>query len=136
MSWQLKDVAFRQAIREAVERLDGRCALVGVVGAQIHLALAVGVEKLGPPARAIELFPFGGQLAPERVGDIPVRHVGAMGFEASIEARMTLVELDGERFPVAAPEHILGLSLAAPDLPADIKWACSTGARTTTPRSS
>ncbi len=27
-------------------------------------------------------------------------------------------------YPVAAPEHILGLSLAAPDLQPDAKWAC------------
>jgi hypothetical protein len=47
-----------------------------------------------------------------------------LGFEASIAARRALIDIAGETFAVAAPEHILGMNLAAPDLPIDAKWAC------------
>jgi hypothetical protein len=48
----------------------------------------------------------------------------ALGFEASIAARRAVIEIAGEPFPVASPEHILGMTLAAAELPIDAKWAC------------
>jgi hypothetical protein len=124
MTWQLKNPAFRQAIHVVVDRMAGRCALAGTVGVQIHLAAAVGLDKLGPPAHAIEVVSFGGAPVPERVGAVPAEPVDALGFEASVEAGRSLVTVDGERFPVAAPEHILGMRLATPEFPPDASWAC------------
>jgi hypothetical protein len=124
MVWQLRDPAFRQAIHDVVEMLAGRCALAGAVGVQVHLAAAIGLDKHGPPAHAIDIVALDGGPVPDRVSGISVVRCDALGFEASIEARRALIEIAGETFPVAAPEHILGTSLAAPELPIDAKWAC------------
>ena len=59
MGWQLSDPEFRAAIVELMERLGGRCALAGTVGAQIHLAAAIGLDKRGPPAHGIDVVMFG-----------------------------------------------------------------------------
>jgi hypothetical protein len=121
---QLRDDRFRQAIHAVVEQMDGRCALAGVVGVQIHLAAAIGLDKLGPPAHAIEVVAFGGARVPDRIDDVPVVTADPLGFEASVEAATTTLDVTGEAFPVASPEHILGMLLAAPELPTDAKWAC------------
>jgi hypothetical protein len=123
MAWQLSDPLFRQAIAAAVQQAQGRCALAGVVGVQVHVACAVGLEKLGPPAHVIELVLFDGGPVPEHANDMVVVQVDPLGFEASVEAGTQSVEIAGSRFPVAAPEHILGMLLAGPELPVDAKWA-------------
>jgi hypothetical protein len=120
---QLRDPAFRQAIRTVVDALDGRCALAGTVGVQLHLALAVGADKPGPPARRVEVVPFGDQRPPERAGGFPVVVVESLGFAASVEAATSVVRVDGEAFPVASPEHVLAMILGAPDLGPDGRWA-------------
>jgi hypothetical protein len=61
---------------------------------------------------------------PRRIEDVPVEMVDALGFEASVRAGCSTAEIGEERFPVASPEHILGMGLASPNLPADAKWAC------------
>lgn len=124
MVWQLRDLAFRKAIHEAIDARAGRCALAGSVGVQIHLAAAIGLDKLAPPANAIEIVALDDRPVPDQVGGIPVARADALGFEASIAAHRALIQIAGETFPVASPEHILGMSLAAPDLPIDAKWAC------------
>ncbi len=124
MTWQLRDPLLQEAIRSAVEALGGRCALAGTVGAQIHIAAAIGIEKLGPPAHTIEVVAFDPPPASPIGGAIPVELVDTLGFGPSVQARSTIVDVAGQRFPVAAPEHVLGLRLATPDLPADAKWAC------------
>jgi hypothetical protein len=123
MVWQLRDPAFREAIRGVIDRMHGRCALAGTTGVQIHLAAAVGIEKLGPPAHAIEVVALEQARVPELIGTVPVKRVDALGFEASVVARRSEVVLGEERFPVAAPEHILGFILAASELLADAQWA-------------
>lgn len=123
MRWQLRDPQYRSAIHETVRRLSGRCALVGPLGVQVHLAHAVGLDKLGPPARAVELVSFSSTPMPRDLG-VPVVSVDALGFEASIEAERQSLRVDGEEFLVARPEHILGISLASAELPPDVKWAC------------
>ena len=123
MAWQLHDTVFRETIHRVVSELGGRVALAGTVGTQIYLAAAVGLDKLGPPARSIELVPLDDARAPERIGLIPVVTVDALGFEASVEASRRMVQVNEERFPVASPEHILGMQLSAPDLRPDAKWA-------------
>jgi len=124
MVWQLRNPTFRQAIRSVVDAMAGRCALAGTVGVQIHAAQAFGVDKRGPPAHAIEVVSFATAPCPNQVLGVPVTMVDAMGFEASVEAGRTVIEIDAEPFPVASPEHILGMRLSAPDLPTDAKWAC------------
>jgi hypothetical protein len=124
MAWQLRDPGYRQAVHSVVETMGGRCALAGTVGVQVHLAAAIGLDKLGPPAHAIEVVPFGGADVPAQVSSVPVIAVDALGFDASIEAARSVVEVAGERFAVASPEHILGMLLAAAELPPDAKWAC------------
>ena len=59
MTWQLRDPVFRDALRALDLRLSGRYALAGTVGAQIHVAAAIGLEKRGPPAHAIEIVALG-----------------------------------------------------------------------------
>ena len=71
MVWQLRDPAFRQAIHSLVDTLAGRCALAGTVGVQIHLARAVGADKLGPPAHAIEVASFTTTPCPVQVLGVP-----------------------------------------------------------------
>jgi len=107
-----------------VDPLGRRCALAGTAGVQVYLAASVGLDKIGPPAHAIEVVTFGGALVPGRVGKVPVEVVDALGFEASIAAGVSLIAVGDEQFPVASPEHILGMRLATPDLPPDAKWAC------------
>jgi hypothetical protein len=124
MSWQLRDPLFQQAIGELVDRLGGRCAIAGAAGVQIHLAHAIGLDKLGPPAHAIEVVVLGDVRVPDLVAGVPVARAEAFGFKPSIEARTAQVEIGGRSFPVAAPEHVLGLSLAASELLPDAKWAC------------
>ena len=124
MIWQLKDPTLRQAIHRTVAATDGRCALAGTVGVQVHLAAAIGLDKLAPPARAVELVLFDAAALPPAVGAVPVVAVDALGFEASVEAARFVVDVAGERFPVASPEHILGMALAARELYADTRWAC------------
>lgn len=125
MTWQLRDPVFRRAVHRAVERLDGRCALAGTVGVQIHLAVKIGLDKRGPPAHTIELVSFASAGATVPVADgVPVELVDPRGFEASVEAAHRIIEVGGEAFPVASPEHILGMQLAKVDLLADAKWAC------------
>ncbi|MBI4704492.1 MAG: hypothetical protein HY744_25600 [Deltaproteobacteria bacterium] len=124
MVWQLRDPTFRQAIHSLCDTVGGRCALAGTVGVQVHLARAVGANKLGPPAHGIEIVSFAATPCPERVHGVPVALVDAMGFDASVEAGRAVIEIDAEMFPVALPEHILGMCLGAPDLPPDAKWAC------------
>ena len=123
MPWQLRDQVIRKTIHELVDRLGGRCALAGTVGAQIHLAALVGLDKLGPPANAIELVSFAGVRLPDAVGGVQILAVDPLGFEASVEERAQWIVVEGERFPVAAPEHVLGMQLAAETLPADAMWS-------------
>ncbi|MBI4819460.1 MAG: hypothetical protein HY791_24525 [Deltaproteobacteria bacterium] len=122
MAWQLRDLGFREAIHDLLDRTQ--CVLAGTVGVQVHLAAAIGLDKLGPPAHAIEVIPIGATVLPSSVSSIPVARVDAMGFDGSVEAAARVVALGAERFRVAAPEHILGLALAASELPPDAKWAC------------
>lgn len=124
MTWQLREPSYWSAIRELVGSMGERCALAGTTGVQIHVAAAVGLDKLGPPAHAIEVVAFDAATVPDRVGEVRVRRADALGFEASIAANRTIIALGDERFPVASPEHILGMSLAAAELPTDVKWAC------------
>jgi hypothetical protein len=124
MVWQLRDPELRAAIRELVDRMQGRCALAGTVGAQLHVAEAIGLDKLGPPAHAIEVVPLGAAEVPERVGRVPVRVVDARGFDTSIEAGRREIEIDGATYPVASPEHVIGTTLASDELQADGRWAC------------
>jgi hypothetical protein len=124
VTWQLRDASLRTAIREVVQALNGHCSLAGTVGAQIHIAAAIGIEKRGPPAHAIQLVSFDPGQAPALALGVPVEVVDALGFEASLQARSSVLEIDGQSFPVAAPEHVLGLALAAPELPPDAQWAC------------
>lgn len=123
MTWQLRDPHFRRAVHRAIDQVDGQCALAGTVGVQIHLAARVGLDKHGPPAHTIELVSFGAAAAPVAEG-VAVEVVDPRGFEASVEAARRTIEIGGEAFPVASPEHILGMLLAKDDLPVDAKWAC------------
>lgn len=123
MAWQLRDPEFRAAIVELVERMSGQCALVGTVGAQIHLAAAIGSDKRGPPAHGIDVVPLSGATVPDRIGVVPVREMSTQGFDASVAAGRLEVELDGTRFPVAAAEHVLGMTLADERLGMEGKWA-------------
>jgi hypothetical protein len=95
-----------------------------VVGAQIHVAAAIGLDKRGPPAHAIEVVPFGGVSVPERIGAVPVEIVSTLGFDGSIEAGRQEIEIAGTRYPVASPEHVLGTTLSRPELQPDGTWAC------------
>lgn len=124
MAWQLENPEFRAAVLELVERMGGRCLLVGTVGAQIHLAAAIGIDKRGPPAHAIDVVPLEGAAVPDRIGGVPVREASTHGFDASVAAGRCEVELGGSRFPVAAPEHVLGMTLADDRLGMEGKWAC------------
>jgi hypothetical protein len=124
MLWQLRNLAFRKAIHDVVDLMAGRCVLAGTVGVQAHLAAAIGLDKLGPPAHAVEIVALGGDPIPDRISGVPVIACDPVGFAASIDARRVSIDIAGETFPVAAPEHILGMSLAAPELPIDTKWAC------------
>lgn len=123
MPLQLRDPVLRKSIHELVDRLGGRCALAETVGAQIHLAALVGLDKLGPPANAIELVNFSEVQIPDSVGGVQILAVDPLGFEASVEDRAQWIVVEGERFPVAAPEHILGMQLAADTLPPDAMWS-------------
>lgn len=123
MLWQLRHPVYRQAIDELVG-MAGSCALVGTTGVQVHVAATVGLERLGPPAHAIAVVRLAPVELPSRVGTVSVVSIDGQGFEPSIEAERVWLEVGGERFPVAAPEHVLGLQLATPELPPDAKWAC------------
>ncbi|MBI2377063.1 MAG: hypothetical protein HYV07_23890 [Deltaproteobacteria bacterium] len=122
MSWQLRDPAFRDAIHAVLDRAP--CALAGTVGAQVHVASVLGLEKLGPLAHAIEVVTFHGEDLPNRIDSIPVKRVDALGFEASVEAACSTVCVGEEEFRVASPEHVLGMGLGGLELPPDAKWAC------------
>ena len=124
MAWQLRDPGFRRAVHSALETTGGRCALAGTVGVQVHVAAAIGLDKLGPPAHAIEIVALGGVELPEQMSSVPVLAVDALGFDASVEAARSYVEVAGESFAVASPTHILGMLLGAEALPPDAKWAC------------
>ena len=124
MTWQLRDPVFRDALRALDLRLSGRYALAGTVGAQIHVAAAIGLEKRGPPAHAIEIVALGGADVPSSVGDVPLLRVETLGFDASIAAARSTIQIAEERYVVASPEHVLGTSLAARELLPDAKWAC------------
>lgn len=124
MSRQLADPRFRDAILAVVDAAGGRCALAGSVGAQVHVAKAIGLDKRGPSAHAIDVVAFGDVELPRSAGGIDVVVADTLGFSGSVEARRSLVEIEGAVFPVAAPEHILGMMLAAPVLETDAKWAC------------
>lgn len=125
MTWQLRNGRFRHAIHLAVERAGGCCALAGTVGVQLHVAAKLGLDKRGPPAHAIALVPLDAATALDAfAAGIPIEAVDPRGFEASIVAARRVIEIEGEPFPVASPEHILGLQLAATQLPADAQWAC------------
>ena len=113
MAWQLRDPVFRAAIDELIDRTDGRFLLAGTVGVQVHIAGAIGLDKKGPPAHAIEVVPPQNAALPERIGDVPVRVVRTLGFDASIEAGRHEVEIGGRRYPVASPEHVLGMLAAS-----------------------
>lgn len=121
--WQLRDPEFRQAIRSVVASMGERCALAGSAGAQIHIAAAIGLDKLGPPARAIEVVALGAEQPPPLANGVPVAVVDPRGFAGSIEADRCWIEIGGDRFPVASPEHILGLQLGASGLAPDAKWS-------------
>lgn len=123
MAWQLRDPVFRAAIDELLDRTERRCVLAGTLGAQIHIAAAIGLDKRGPPAHAIEVVPMERAEMPDRIGDLPVRIVDTLGFDSSIQARRLEVEIDGRRYPVAAPEHVLGMVLASDGLAEDGRWA-------------
>jgi hypothetical protein len=122
--WQLRDPAFLGAIQHLLDTMGERVVLAGTVGVQAHLAAAVGIDKLGPPAHAIEVVVLEGAAAPASVQGIPVQVVDALGFDGSVSAGRQVIELGARRFVVACPEHIVGMILGAPDLPIDAKWAC------------
>jgi hypothetical protein len=124
MTWQLRDPTFQRAIVAVVDAAAGRCALAGTVGAQLHIAAAIGIDKLGPPARAIDLVTFEGAAVSLQHDRVPVHVVDALGFEPSVRARRRIIEIDGQGYPTAAAEHVLGLALAAPELTPDVRWAC------------
>lgn len=125
MTWQLRDSSFRRAIATTVDQVAGRCALVGAVGAQLHVAAAIGLDKLGPPAHAIDLVVFDDEVVVAPPPDaVPVRVVDALGFEPSVLAGRRIIRIEGFGYPTAAPEHVLGLALAAPELTPDVRWAC------------
>jgi len=123
MPFQLNDARFAGALLDAVRAMGGRCALAGVVGAQVHVARKIGLDKVGPPAAAIEVVPLGGVAPPPSALGIPVVAVDALGFEGSIEAGLEHVDLGFGSLPVASAEHVIGLSLAARVLPTHAKWA-------------
>ena len=84
MTWQLRDPKFRQSIRDVLKAAEDRCALVGTVGVQIHLALSVGIDKLGPPAHAIDVVipshtQASGSILPASASGVPVRLIDALG---------------------------------------------------------
>ena len=124
MTWQLGDPDFRRAIHSVCDPLAERAALAGTVGVQVHVASIVGLDKLGPPAKEIEIVSFGPTQVPDSVESVPVRTVDSLGFEASVKAGSSWIALGDEQFHVASPEHILGMCMAAPSLPRSTKWAC------------
>lgn len=124
MTWQLRHPEYRRAIHEVVELHGGRLVIAGTTGVQIHLAAALGLEKQGPPAHAVEIVPLDRAASPPRASVVPVVTIDPLGFEPAIESGRSWIEIGPERFPVASPEHILGLILAAPQLLVDAKWAC------------
>lgn len=124
MAWQLRHPELRAALVELLERSPGAIVLAGVVGAQIHIASAVGLDRQGPAARAIEIVALRGATVPTCVGRVPVVTVDALGFEATIEAGRRAVDVAGAAYSVPAPEHILGMMLAASDLDTATKWTC------------
>lgn len=123
MAYQLTDPEYRAALLELVRTLAGPFAIAGTTGAQLHLADALGADREGPPARAIDVIPLRGTKLPASVGSVAVREVSSRGFDASIaEACVTLV-LDGAALPVASPEHVLGTTLAGETLSTEGRWA-------------
>lgn len=123
MALTVRDPDLRLALREVERICQGACAFVGDVGVQLHVAHRLGSSPVEPLAHAIDVVCFG-VVPPERVGSVPVTRVDAGGFATSIAASRIGIEIEGERFPVAAPEHILGLYLLAPSVPADALWSC------------
>src|SRR6185369_15146382 len=122
MSWQLSDPVFLAAAADLVARLRGECALAGIVGVQAHMARAIGIEKLAPHARSLDVIPLGDVAVPAAIGTIPVRVIDARGFEASIAASRRTIEVGGVTLVVASPEHVLGTLLAADDLGPAGRW--------------
>jgi hypothetical protein len=94
------------------------------VGVQLHVAAEIGIDKLGPPAHAIEIVQLGASAVVLPQGPVPIKLVDALGFEPSVQARRVTLELQGQSYPTAAPEHVLGFALAAPELTPDVRWAC------------
>jgi len=97
--------------------------LAGTVAAQVHLRSALGPDLEGPPAQAIDVIVLDDGVLPERIAGIPIRRVDALGFDASIRARRTEVDVDGLVLPIAAPEHVLGTTLAGERLSTEGRWA-------------
>lgn len=123
MAWELRDPDFRSALDEVVERMNGDLALAGVVGVQLHVAASFGLEQGGVSARRIEVVAFRGAEVPATARGVPVTAVRTLGFDRTIEGGRRELSLGGARYPVAAPEHILGTMLAAPELGMAAKWA-------------
>ena len=103
--WQLRDLPLQAEVRAVIDATGGQCALAGAVGAQT-------------------VVPLRGVNVPDRAGAVPITCVDALGFEPSIEAERTVVEIAGGRYPTASPAHVLGLMLAAPQLHAGARFAC------------
>lgn len=123
MAYQLTDLDYRAALLELVRTLDGPFAVAGTTGAQLHLAAALGADRQGPPARAIDVIALERTSLPESVGGIPVRAVSSRGFDGSIAAARVTLDLDGTLVPVASPEHVLGTTLAGEQLSTEGRWA-------------
>ena len=123
MPYQLSSPVYRAAVLELVRTARGRFVFAGTIGAQLHLAEALGADKEGPPARAIDVIPLDGALLPTSIVSVDVRVVNSRGFDASIAASACRITLEDATVPVASPEHILGTTLAGDRLTTEGRWA-------------
>lgn len=123
MAWELRDPDFRLALDEVVERMGGDLAFAGAVGVRLHVAASLGLQQDGLSTRRIEVVPFHGAEVPATARGVPVSAVQSLGFDGTIEVGRRELSLEGARYPVAAPEHILGTMLAAHELGMAAKWA-------------
>ena len=145
MIHRVSEAAYRAALSRFRDAATAPFAFAGRAGAQLHAASRWGLSRAEPNAPRIEVVALGepsqgpqyrtarGTVLPSPLrgsgyrGPLvaaPFVAVSGLGFEPSIEARLQWVELGGERFPVAAPEHILGLLLAGPEPDAGALWTC------------
>ncbi len=120
---------FNEKYKQALDRclvLNNRLLFVGSTGVQLTLAAEIPQEearRIISPTGHLEIYEIE-DILPSSIEGIQVSKTSSPGLGPLLEREKKVYQVLGSSYPVAAPEHLVGMKLSTGAVADKDRWEC------------